>query len=514
MVVLQIIMLVVEEVAVQFYMQLIYKLQVVLIHLKLVEEGGGELAGGILAEDGFKSEAFGAIAYGGSKGRRAPNYTSWYGGAGGTTDTLFSTVVFTEYNGGDGGTGTYTTSAPTYSLSGADGPLIDIVGPYYWGGGGGGGGWYGNFGSGGEGGGAGGGFYNNGYYGPATGGTGINNGGTNYGGNSQKNPVAGSDGGALTGGGGGGAFRENGGAGGSGSIIIVYKTTDIIYTPDTNLRLYNSLASSVFSINQNGNLDVTGDINLSGDLYKDNTLFSSYSDTNFDTRFNTRIAEGLQITGTANNVNTIVSANLGTYGNHAFLDLRTNSNSGGWIDFGSIAGEDYKVRIRGHNEPRKIEFYTSQNVNPEMYLDTYGDLYVNGNITAYYSDERLKTVTENVKDVLNTLNNVDVFKYKRNDLAESLGIKHTKQEIGLSAQQINKYYPEVVSIAPFDIKYDEKLDKNVSKSGENYLTLNYERLVPILLQGIKELNNKNIKLENHLKEMKQDIEDIKKYINK
>jgi hypothetical protein len=481
---------------------------------KVGRGGGGELAGGISAEDGFASEAFGAIANGGSKGKRAANITSWYGGAGGTTDTLNTTVVFTEYNGGDGGTGTYTTDTAAYPLYGANGPLIDIVGPYYWGGGGGGGGWYGNFGSGGQGGGAGGGFYNNGYYGPATGGTGINSGGTNFGGYSGNNPVAGSDGGALTGGGGGGAFRHDGGSGGSGSIIIVYKTTDIIYTPDTNLRLYNSLASSIFSINQNGNLDVTGDINFNGDLYKNNSLFSSYSDTNFDARFNTRIAEGLQITGTANNVNTVVSANLGTYGNHAFLDLRTNSNSGGWIDFGSLAGEDFKVRIRGHNEPRKIEFYTSQNVNPEMYLDTYGDLYVNGNITAYYSDERLKTVTENVKDVLNTLNNVDVFKYKRNDLAESLGIKHTKQEIGLSAQQINKYYPEVVSIAPFDIKYDEKLEKNVSKSGENYLTLNYERLVPILLQGIKELNNKNIKLENQLKDMKQDIEDIKKYINK
>ena len=122
------------------------------------------------------------------------------------------------------------------------------------------------------------------------------------------------------------------------------------------------------------------------------------------------------------------------------------------------AGEDFKVRIRGHNEPRKIEFYTSSNVNPEMYLDTYGDLYVNGNITAYYSDERLKTVTENVKDVLNTLNNVDVFKYKTNELAHSLGINNNKyDEIGLSAQQVNKYYPELVSIAPFDRKYDENI---------------------------------------------------------
>ena len=45
-----------------------------------------------------------------------------------------------------------------------------------------------------------------------------------------------------------------------------------------------------------------------------------------------------------------------------------------------------------------------------------------------------------------------------------------------------------------------------SKSGENYLTLNYERLVPILIQGIKELTKENDFLKN-------EIIDIKKIIN-
>ena len=260
-------------------------------------------------------------------------------------------------------------------------------------------------------------------------------------------------------------------------------------------------------------LDITGDIRFTGNLYQGSSLFQTYTDTDFDTRYNTRKTEGLQITGSANNINTIVSANIGTYASsYSYIDLRSSANSGGWIDFGSTAGEDFKVRIRGHNEPKKIEFYTSANAN--MILDASGDLLVTGNITAYYSDERLKKVTENVENVLNTLKNIDVFKYKTNELANSLGINNNKNEIGLSAQQINKYYPEVVSIAPFDRKYDEKNNELLSKSGENYLTLNYERLVPILLQGIKELNDKNIKLENELSEIKQDIADIKKYIKK
>ena len=199
--------------------------------VKVGRGGVGELASGTSAEDGFPSEAFDAIARGGSKGKHASDITYWYGGEGGTTDISNSSFEFTEYTGGDGGTGTYTTDTPAHSLNGANGKLINIVRPYYWGGGGGGGGWYDNFGSGGEGGGGGGGFFSsvNHGYGPATGGSGINNGGTNYGGQSN-NSVPGSNGGALTGGGGGGSYANNGGSGGSG-VVIIKTSNPITYEP-------------------------------------------------------------------------------------------------------------------------------------------------------------------------------------------------------------------------------------------------------------------------------------------
>ena len=191
--------------------------------VKVGRGGVGELNDGTLAEDGFSSEAFDAIAKGGSNGKRSTSTSIANeiasGGEGGETDISLSSFEFAQYKGGNGGTGTNSTDTTVHTLNGATGQLINIVGPYYWGGGGGGGGWYNNFGSGGKGGGAGGGFFSNGYYGPATGGSGINNGGTNYGGQSN-NSVPGSDGGALTGGGGGGSFYENGGAGGSGVVII------------------------------------------------------------------------------------------------------------------------------------------------------------------------------------------------------------------------------------------------------------------------------------------------------
>ena len=42
--------------------------------------------------------------------------------------------------------------------------------------------------------------------------------------------------------------------------------------------------------------------------------------------------------------------------------------------------------------------------------------------------------------------------------------------------------PEIVKIAPFDSDINHN-----SKSGDNYLTVSYERLVPVLIEAIKEL---------------------------
>ncbi len=134
--------------------------------------------------------------------------------------------------------------------------------------------------------------------------------------------------------------------------------------------------------------------------------------------------------------------------------------------------------------------------NPAAYkLTVNGSIGASENIVASYSDERLKDITEYIDDVLPILNNIKVFRYNCNDVAEKYGYDKNKKELGLSAQEIQKYYPELVCLAPFDSIYDSETQQTISKSGEDYLTLNYERLVPVLLQAIKELNNKYEALE-------------------
>jgi hypothetical protein len=108
-----------------------------------------------------------------------------------------------------------------------------------------------------------------------------------------------------------------------------------------------------------------------------------------------------------------------------------------------------------------------------------GAIYATGNITAYFSDDRFKTNLGNIPDALAKVLTLNGFYYEANELAQSYGYKQT-QEVGVSAQQVQKIMPEVVAPAPID---------------ENYLTVRYERLIPLLIEAIKELNAKVTALE-------------------
>ena len=58
-------------------------------------------------------------------------------------------------------------------------------------------------------------------------------------------------------------------------------------------------------------------------------------------------------------------------------------------------------------------------------------------------------------------------------------------QVGVSAQSVKEVLPEIVSIAPFDL--DKDTEK--SKSGEDYMTVDYAKLTPLLIEAIKELKD-------------------------
>jgi hypothetical protein len=104
-------------------------------------------------------------------------------------------------------------------------------------------------------------------------------------------------------------------------------------------------------------------------------------------------------------------------------------------------------------------------------LTVTGAITATTTITSYYSDDRLKTRTGNIENALEKVLSLDGFHYHANETAVALGYDASEQQVGLSAQQVQKVLPEVIAPAPID---------------PQYMTLHYERLVPLLVEAIKE----------------------------
>jgi hypothetical protein len=110
-----------------------------------------------------------------------------------------------------------------------------------------------------------------------------------------------------------------------------------------------------------------------------------------------------------------------------------------------------------------------------------GTIRATGDITAFFSDIRLKDNIEAIKNASEKLCSLTGIFYTQNKEAEKFGYHEYSKRVGVIAQEVEKILPEVVTIAPFDIDENGK-----SISGKKYLTVKYERLVPLIVETIKE----------------------------
>ena len=150
----------------------------------------------------------------------------------------------------------------------------------------------------------------------------------------------------------------------------------------------------------------------------------------------------------------------------------------------------------GGNSTQRIAIYDGDST---ARIDaTTSNFTVTGDVTAYYSDTRLKDrIKIGIDNPINKIKDIEVFTYKNNDLAKSFGFENDDIQIGVSAQSVQKVLPEVVHIAPFDLDKDGN-----SKSGEDYLTVKYDKIVPLLIESIKEQQKQIDELRRELEELK------------
>ena len=185
--------------------------------------------------------------------------------------------------------------------------------------------------------------------------------------------------------------------------------------------------------------------------------------------FQTNATERLRISNTGN-----FMFNTATSG-AAYVRLNQPTGQDGGILWERNITTKFQQALDGSDN---MVFY-SYAISANAYkINSNGSATLYGALTQNASDRRLKnniTNIPNALDKIKTLNGVtfnwenNIFKTKRTN------------DIGVIAQEVQSVLPEAVALAPFDIDSEGN-----SKSGENYLTVQYEKLVPLLIEGIKE----------------------------
>ncbi len=303
-------------------------------------------------------------------------------------------------------------------------------------------------------------------------------------------------------------------------------SASLYYNGDAKITTTNS------GVDLNGTLDVSGNTTLGDAVSDTTTVIGTLDVTGIVTVTGSAVIDNVKIDGnTITTLNTNGNLTLNPDGIGSIIasgtlianQLKVNDNE--YIYAGS--GNDLGIR---HNETNSLienktgylmirNTRTASDNDPTIYIRAkadeesivcrYGksvDLYFNdsnkfqttdgganisgaltvtGDITAFASDERLKTNISPITDALFKVNSLNGFTYNFNEIGEKLGFNPDITYAGVSAQEVQKVLPEVVHPAPVDDKY---------------ITVQYDKVVPLLIEAIKELSDKVEKLEQRLED--------------
>ena len=197
------------------------------------------------------------------------------------------------------------------------------------------------------------------------------------------------------------------------------------------------------------------------------------------------------------NINRVVISGTETYTynsggsaqQHKYVDASGNTDGSTYATASSVGFLDadghwnYK-----HNNDTDTRMFI--NNSTKFILNSSGNLSITGTLTENYSDDRLKENKVNIPNATTKIKSLNGFTYTANSVAQSLGFNSDKQ-VGLSAQEVEAVLPEAVLLA-------EAINAPNGKGeggGTDYKTVQLAKLVPLLIESIKELEARITTLE-------------------
>jgi hypothetical protein len=284
----------------------------------------------------------------------------------------------------------------------------------------------------------------------------------------------------------------------------LYTDAGITYNPSTNI-LTTNLSGNAETATTAANLTrsvIAGDgLTGGGSLNNQNVTLDIVGATNGGIQVNAnsiqvdtsvvRITGNQDIGGTKTfNENVTVSSTTPTGSvilqNDGHIELWRNT--GPYIDFKASSTNDYRIRLSNFNTNTNTE--RALTITSDPATTWAANLRVEGDITAFVSDIRLKENIQNIENPLDKVLSLNGFTYTFNETAQKLGLSGDKTHIGVSAQEVQRVAPEAIQISAIS-----------DKSDIDYLTVQYEKLVPLLIEAIKEQNEKIEKLEQRIQQL-------------
>ena len=197
------------------------------------------------------------------------------------------------------------------------------------------------------------------------------------------------------------------------------------------------------------------------------------------TIFNNKV-EIQDINGDTSGQLTILGTNTDTqYGPHLFM-RQMGAGDVGICMYDGTATWSVGIDSSAGTELRFCNSAT-QGTNTEMKIATDGTLSVTGDVIAYASsDKKLKNNLILISNPLDRIRKIGGYEFDWNDNQDT----YSGHDVGVVAQEIQEVLPEVIS-----------------KREDGYLAVKYEKIVPLLIEGIKEQQKQIESLEARIKKL-------------